>query len=55
MAVLLTVPGVNFVRSVKLYPIQYDDRQFTMGAEAQEIAIPAQGVIVSYQHNIIPD
>lgn len=55
MAVLLSVPGVNFIRSVKLFPVYYDNRQFTMGTEAQEIPIPAQSVIVSYQHNIISD
>lgn len=55
MAVLLTVPGVNFVRSVKLFPVRYEDRQFTRGSEAQEIPVPAHGVIVSYQHNIYPD
>src|SRR5687768_14030375 len=37
MAVLLTVAGVHFVRSVKLFPINYDKRQFTRGVEASEI------------------
>ena len=53
MAVLLTIPGVHFVRSVKLFPITYENRQFTRGAEAQEIHVSAHGVVVSYQHNII--
>ena len=55
MAVLLTIPGVNFVRSVDLYPINYENRQFTRGAVTQEIAIASHGVVVSYQHNIQPD
>jgi predicted phage baseplate assembly protein len=55
MAILLAVPGVNFIRSVKLYPITYDKRQFTRGAESASIALPAHGVVVSYQHNIYPD
>lgn len=55
MAVLQTVPGVNFIRSVKLFPIVYDRRQFTRGAEKQEIQVPAHGVIVSYQHNLSAD
>jgi predicted phage baseplate assembly protein len=55
MAVLQTVPGVNFIRSVKLFPILYDRRQFTRGAEKAEIQVPAHGVIVSYQHNILAD
>jgi predicted phage baseplate assembly protein len=55
MAVLQTVPGVNFIRSVKLFPILYDRRQFTRSAEKAEIQVPAHGVIVSYQHNILAD
>ena len=55
MAVLLTIPGVNFVRSVNLYPITYEDRQFLRGAETQQIAVASHGVVVSYQHNIHPD
>jgi predicted phage baseplate assembly protein len=55
MAVLQTVPGVNFIRSVKLFPITYERRQFTRGAEKQEIQVPAHGVVVSYQHNILAD
>ena len=52
MAILLTVRGVNFVRSVKMFPINYENRQFTRGAETQEIPVVAHGVVVSYQHNI---
>ena len=55
MAVLLSIPGVNFVRSVMLYPINYENRQFTRGAATQEIPIASHGVVVSYQHNILPD
>jgi predicted phage baseplate assembly protein len=55
MAVLLTVPGVHFVRSVKLFPINYDKRQFTRGVEASEIRLPPHGVVVSYQHNVLSD
>ena len=54
-AVLLSVPGVNFVRSVKLYPVNYDKRQFTRGAESQEVRLPPQGIVVSFQHTIIAD
>ncbi|MDZ4763511.1 MAG: putative baseplate assembly protein [Chloroflexota bacterium] len=54
-AVLLSVPGVNFVRSVKLFPVNYDKRQFTRGAETQEIRLPPQGVVVSFQHTILTD
>jgi predicted phage baseplate assembly protein len=55
MAPLLAVPGVNFVRSVKFYPINYNRRQFTRGAESQEIRLPSHGVVVSYQHTIVVD
>lgn len=54
MAVLQTIPGVNFIRSVKLFPITYDKRQYIRGAEKQEIQVPAHGVVASYQHNIFP-
>jgi predicted phage baseplate assembly protein len=55
MAPLLAVPGVNFIRSVKFYPINYNRRQFTRGAESQEIRLPSHGVVVSYQHTIVVD
>ncbi len=53
MAAVQTVPGVNFVRSVRLFEI--DRRQFTQGAETIEIRLPPQGVVVSYDHTIIAD
>lgn len=52
MAALAVVPGVNFIRSVKLFPVSYDNRQFKRGEETVEIPIPSHGVVVSYQHNI---
>lgn len=56
MAVVLNVPGVTFVRSVRLFPVTYDDRrQFGIGTEATEIRLPPQGVVVSYQHTIIAE
>jgi predicted phage baseplate assembly protein len=53
MAAVVGVPGVNFVRSVKLIPVTYDRRQYTLSAEVSEIRLPPQGVVVSYQHNIV--
>ncbi|MBL8117733.1 MAG: baseplate J/gp47 family protein, partial [Anaerolineae bacterium] len=53
MATLSAVEGVSFIRSVKLYPINYDKRWFTRGAESQEILLPAHGIVVSYQHNVV--
>ena len=56
MSVVLGVPGVSFVRSVRLFPVTYDDRrQFSLGAEVTEIRLPPQGVVVSYQHNIVSE
>jgi predicted phage baseplate assembly protein len=53
IAVLLAVPGVEFVRNVKLYPVVYEDRSFTRGKETMEIALPSHGIVVSYQHSVI--
>jgi predicted phage baseplate assembly protein len=53
MSSLLAVPGVNFVRSVTLYPITYNEGQFTRGVATQEVPIASHGVVVSYQHNIV--
>ncbi|NWF69254.1 MAG: putative baseplate assembly protein [Chloroflexi bacterium] len=50
MAVLLAVPGVDFVRAVKLFPVTYDGSEFMRGGEASEIAVPPNGVILSFEH-----
>lgn len=53
MAALLTVPGVDFVRSVRLFPIVYQDGKFSrLDQEVSEISLSAQGVIVSYEHDV---
>ncbi|MAS35157.1 MAG: putative baseplate assembly protein [Anaerolineaceae bacterium] len=52
MAALLTVPGVDFVRSVRLFPIVYQDGQFSRIDEVSEIALSAQGVVASYEHDV---
>jgi hypothetical protein len=52
MAALLTVPGVDFVRSVKLYPVSNQNGQFVVGAEIGEIKLVTHGVIVSYAHSV---
>jgi predicted phage baseplate assembly protein len=53
IAVLHSVPGVDFIRSVKLYPIMHDNGEFTRGGETQEIGVSPDGVIVSFEHNVI--
>ncbi len=55
MSVLLKVDGVEFVRSVKLFPVSYDNGEFIRGAEVEEIPIVSHGVIVSYRHTVKPD
>jgi hypothetical protein len=52
MAALLTVPGVDFVRSVRLYPVAENDGEFTRGDEVESIALSAQGVVVSHEHDV---
>lgn len=55
MAVLLAVPGVLFVRSVKLFPVTYENGTFTRGAETQSLPLVAHGVVVSYRHTTIAE
>ncbi len=52
---LQIIEGVEFVRSVSLYPIVYEARQFRREAEVAELAMPTDGLLVSYQHTIVPD
>lgn len=53
IAILLSVPGVEFVRSVQLYPVTYEDRNFERGEETDEIPLSSHGVVVSYQHTVL--
>jgi predicted phage baseplate assembly protein len=55
MAILLTVPGVDFIRAVRLYPMVYQDGDFVRGQESQEIPVVSHGVVISYRHNITMD
>jgi predicted phage baseplate assembly protein len=55
MSVLLKVPGVDFVRSVKLFPVAYDSGEFVRGTEVQEVPVLTHGVVVSYRHNVKVD
>ncbi|HVU12617.1 MAG TPA: putative baseplate assembly protein [Phototrophicaceae bacterium] len=53
MAVLLAVPGVDYIRTVKLYPVSYNRGQFTRTGDAvTEISVVQHGVIVSYKHDV---
>ncbi len=55
MAALLTVPGVDFIRSVRLYPVAENDGEFSRGNEVESIALTAQGVVVSHEHDVIEE
>ncbi len=53
MSALLAVPGVNFIRSVTLYPIIYSNGEPRREEPVQEVPVPKQGIMVSYQHTIV--
>jgi predicted phage baseplate assembly protein len=52
MAMLLNIPGVEFIRVVKMFPVGYDKGQFIRGDETQHIQVPPNGMIVSYHHEV---
>lgn len=52
MAALLAVPGVDFVRSVKLFPVTYANGQFMRGEEVVELPVVTHGVVVSFRHDV---
>lgn len=55
LSVLLATPGVDYIRSVTLFPTDYVNGEFIPGPETQEIPMVAHGVIASYQHVIRGD
>ena len=52
MAVLLPVRGVDFLRSVRMFPVGYVNGQFVRGEEAAQLAVPDIATIASYQHDV---
>jgi predicted phage baseplate assembly protein len=50
LSVLLAIPGVDFIRSVKLFPADYVNGEFIRGEAIQEIPMVAHGVAASYRH-----
>jgi predicted phage baseplate assembly protein len=50
MAVLLQIPGVDFIRHVSLFPVAYNGSQFIRGEAVQQIQVVPTGVVVSYNH-----
>lgn len=53
MAMLLAVPGVEFVRAVELFPVTHSRGQFQRGEATQTIQVVTHGVVASYAHEII--
>jgi hypothetical protein len=52
MAVLLPIRGVDFLRSVRLFPVGYVNGQFVRGDETPEVAVPEIATIASYHHDV---
>lgn len=53
VASLQSVQGIDFVRSVQLFPVTWKQNRATVGTEpVQKIEVVAHGVIVSYTHEI---
>lgn len=55
VAVLLSVPGVDFIRTVTIYPMTPDGGQFVPGEATPELPIPADGILVSVDHEVLVD
>ena len=56
MACLLSVPGVDFVRSVELYPVAFDKKGSAKRGDAtQEVPVVSHGVVASYRHDVRVD
>lgn len=54
-ASLQTVPGIDFVRSVDIYPMSWQGDKATRGESTQIIETVAHGVVVSYRHDVRTD
>ena len=54
-ACLQTVPGIDFVRSVDIYPMSWQAAKATRGEATQIIETVAHGVVVSYRHDVRTD
>ncbi|MBN1285173.1 MAG: putative baseplate assembly protein [Anaerolineae bacterium] len=52
MGQILTVPDVEFVRSVELFPVSYSGGVFAQGEATQEIPVVSHGLIASHQHDL---
>jgi hypothetical protein len=52
-ALIQDVPGVEYATELNLYPINMTDpKGQRLGKNEQIIQVPANGVIVSYYHNV---
>lgn len=55
IAALQNVPGIDFIRSVELFPVTFRDGNANYGAVEQVIETVAHGVVASYRHDIRTD
>ncbi|MEQ9028682.1 MAG: putative baseplate assembly protein [Aggregatilineales bacterium] len=53
IAVLLEVPGVDFIRSVKVYPVVEQDGEYVRHDDVDVLDVSPDGVVVSWDHNVI--
>jgi predicted phage baseplate assembly protein len=52
---LQNVPGIDFIRSVELFPVTMRDGEATYGDAEKVIETVAHGVVVSYRHDVKVD
>ncbi len=55
IAALQNVAGIDFIRSVELFPVTFRDGNANYGAVEQVIETVAHGVVASYRHDIRTD
>lgn len=53
VALLLDMPGVDFIRGVQLHPVSYHNGEFNVEEAVDEIPVDTHGVIVSYEHIVV--
>lgn len=54
-AVVLAMTGVDFIRTVRLYPVTYREGDFIREAEVTELPIVSHGIMISYRHTVQAD
>ncbi|MCI0713690.1 MAG: hypothetical protein L0154_26265, partial [Chloroflexi bacterium] len=55
IAALQKVPGIDFIRSVEIFPVTMREGDGTYGEATSTIETVAHGVMVSYRHEVRTD